>query len=217
MNLVFQDQYDGLIWKMLESPEDATLGLELRSEADMSVQYALIDLQSLDQLIYEHEALDWWSGLHLITPDKCYFKKFSDESDPSVFELWSISRETGELAQEQAGGLAPNHDHKSLFPVVYQEESESFQSVATFMDRKGRTIVRSVEYLELESHVCLTYYLLENKSLNRYVYVMDMDGQTLLDLQIDANMGGVVFQSFFTFGNLLIFVENRNTLHVYRF
>lgn len=215
MTLVFQDQYEALIWKIIEAEREPVIGIELRSEEDMQVQYALVDLNSFDQLIYEHEDIDWWSGMYAIDQDKCYFKKFTDESDPSIFELWSIDRASGVTHSEPS--YEEDHEATSVFPTIYQEGTDSFQSVQTFLDSKGKSIVRSVEYLETQDHVCMTYYLQRNKSFNRYVYVMDLEGNVLLDIQIDENMKGVVFQSFFTFRNLLIFAENRNILHVYRF
>lgn len=216
MTLVFTEQFDALIWKILEGSNESVLGIELRSEEDLQVQYRVLDLSSFDQMIYENEALDWWTGLQEVDREKVWIKKFEDESDPSQFIWWSVDRVTGELLEEPAPKRLLDSTSIGVFPVVYHQETEAFEKVRKFMAIRGIEISESVEYLESDDYIFVTYYLQKNKRLSRHVYVMNKVGKLLLEKQLDENMEGVVFQSFFTYKNLLIFVENRNELHVYQ-
>ncbi|MDW3193102.1 MAG: hypothetical protein R8G66_12090 [Cytophagales bacterium] len=216
MTLVFKEKFEGLVWKILEGNELAALGIELRSEEDLQVQYRVLELNSFDQVIYENEALDWWTGLQGVDQGKLWVKKFEDESDPSQHVWWSVDRLSGELFEEPMPEKLMQAPSESIFPVVFHHGTEAFEQVQRFMNRRGIEIAESVEYLEQEGYIFVTYYLKKNKQLSRFVYVMDKGGQVLMDHQLDENMEGVVFQSFFTYQNLLIFVENRNELHVYQ-
>ena len=216
MTLVFKEKFEGLVWKILEGNKLAALGIELRSEDDLQVQYRVLDLNSFDQVIYENEALDWWTGLQGVDQEKLWVKKFEDESDPSQHVWWSVDRVSGELFEEPMPENVMQAPSESIFPVVYHQGTEAFEQVQRFMTRRGIEIAESVEYLEREGYIFVTYYLKKNKQLRRFVYVMDKEGQVLMDRQLDEKMEGVVFQSFFTYQNLLIFVENRNELHVYQ-
>jgi hypothetical protein len=216
MTLVFTEQFESLVWKIQEASEVAALGIELRSEEDLQVQYRVLDLSSFDQAIYENEALDWWTGLQGVDSEKVWLKKFEDESDPSQHVWWTVDRVSGELFEEPEPEHLRNATSISVFPVVYHQGTDSFEKVKQFMAMRNIEISESVEYLEAEGYIFVTYYLKENKQLSRHVYVMNKEGKCLMDRQLDENMEGVVFQSFFTYKNLLIFVENRNELHVYQ-
>lgn len=216
MTLVFTEKFEGLVWKILEGSDVATLGIELRSEEDLEVQYRVLDLASFDQVIYENEALDWWTGLQGVDQDKLWVKKFEDESDPSQHVWWSVDRLSGELFEEPLPENLMRASTESVFPVVYHKGTAAFEKVQRFLAIRGIEIAESVEYLESEGYIFVTYYLKKNKQLSRFVYVMDNTGKVLMDRQLDEKMEGVVFQSFFTYQNLLIFVENRNELHVYQ-
>lgn len=216
MTLVFTEQFDALIWKILEASDISALGIELRSEEDLNVQYRVLDLSSFDQVIYENEALDWWTGLQGVDKEKVWVKKFEDESDPSQHVWWSVNRVSGELYEEPAPEHLSKSTSNSIFPVVYHQGTEAFEKVQQFMQTRGVEIAEVVEYLEERDYIFLTYYKKENKQLSRHVYVMNSQGMVLLHHQLDGKMEGVVFQSFFTYKNLLIFVENRNELHVYQ-
>ncbi len=216
MTLVFTEQFGALVWKILEASDQTALGIELRSEEDLHVQYRVLDLSSFDQVIYENEALDWWTGLQGLDKEKVWVKKFEDENDPSVHVWWSIDRVSGELLGEEAPEHLSNATTVGVFPVIYHQGTDAFEKVSLFMMQKGIEVVNAVEYLEIDGYILLAYYNKKNKQLSRNVYVMSQTGEVLLNRQIDENMEGVVFQSFFTYQNLLIFVENRNELHVYQ-
>ncbi len=216
MTLVFTEQFEALVWKILEASNTSALGLELRSEEDIHVQYRVLDLLTFDQVIYENEALDWWTGLQGVDQEKVWVKKFEDESDPSQHVWWSVDRVNGELFEESAPEHLFESTSISIFPVVYHQGTEAFDKVQRFMKTRGLEIAEGVEYLEAQGHIFVTYYQKKNNQLSRHVYVMNNQGNVLLDRQLDENMEGVVFQSFFTYKNLLIFVENRNELHVYQ-
>lgn len=216
MTLVFTEQFDSLIWKILEASNEAALGIELRSEDDLQVQCRVLDLSSFDQVIYENEVLDWWTGLDGVDQNKVWIKKFEEENDPSAHVWWAIDRENGEIFEETEPEHLSTSPTTSIFPVVYHQGTEAFNKVSKFLMTRGIEAAESLEYLETEDHILVTYYLRENKKLSRHVYVMNREGKLLLNRQLDENMEGVVFQSFFTYKNLLIFVENRNELHVYQ-
>lgn len=216
MNLVFTEQFDTWVWKILEASNASALGIELRSEEDLNVQYRILDLSTFDQIIYENEALDWWTGLHGVDEEKVWVKKFEDESDPSQHVWWSVDRVSGELYEEPVPAHILDATSTSIFPVVYHKGSEAFEKVQQFMQTRQVEILEAVEYLEGLDHIFIAYYRRENKQLSRHVYVMNSQGMVLLDQQLDEKMEGVVFQSFFTYKNLLIFVVNRNELYVYQ-
>lgn len=217
MTLVFTEQFDALIWKIMEATNVSALGLELRSEQDLNVQYRVLDLKSFDQVIYENEALDWWTGLQGVDADKVWIKKFEDESDPSVFVWWSMDRISGELFEESAPQHLMHDEPVGNFPAVYHPGMDAYEKVQTFLRKRTIEVTDPLEYLETDDFICIAYYLRKNKQLSRHVYVMDNKGALLMNRQLDENMQGVVFQSFFTYQNLFIFVENRNELHVYKF
>ena len=216
MELVFTEQFDLLIWKIQEASNQLALGIELRSEEDLQVQYRVLDLYSFDQVIYENEALDWWTGLQGVDPEKVWVKKFEDENDPSQYVWWSVDRISGAVYEETGQPHLLQAPAISVFPAVYYPGTEAFEKVRQFMARRQIEVVEAVEYLETEGYIVMTYYLKKNKQLSRHVYVMDSEGKLWMDHQLDEKMEGVVFQSFFTYENLLIFVENRNKLHVYQ-
>ena len=214
MKLLHSKIFKGIVWKVFPHMEEHRLMVEVRNEEAMEVKYSLIDLSTFAFEEIQNEELNWWTSSFGFIDSSLIFKHFTDETNPAINELFLYDYKKKEWTKSNDVAERVEVPEEKL-PIIYYEESESFKSISKFLSRNKINPIKAIEYLEWEDKVVMSYYEKQNNVLGRYVYVMNQEGQMLLKEKIDQQMKGVVFQSFFTLQNLLIFVKERVELKIY--
>jgi hypothetical protein len=207
--------------------------------------YFTIDLTSLEgKSIHPPKALDWWSKLVHLYGSRLFIMQYEDQNNPGpgTFLVYDYRLDQIEFSREKVlideifggtirGVVMEEEEQKPLelnfgatdnagsaeFPVLYTEGEEDFATVAEFiLTQKDEKISLAVEYLEKDDLIVLSYYLRTAKEYDRYLMVLQNE-EVVLDRKIDRGMKGLSTESFFLFGNQLIFVEDRITLQVYEY
>ncbi|MEM9325809.1 MAG: hypothetical protein AAGA85_09140 [Bacteroidota bacterium] len=201
----------GVIWHLVPAKE-GRIALEIRSEDQLEVRFVVVDLQTKDQASFESDVLDWWTALQGFGKRGLIFKRFADDKDPSkheYFELLSTGDSKSATPEDIVeAGLA--------YPQFYQAGSTSFQLVADYLWEHKVKAVAGAEYTEWRDLIVVGYYQAVGDLLDRHLLALDREGVAVLHEKIDTGMQGVVFESFFTFTEYLVFVKERKELNVYR-
>ena len=237
--------FSGVIWKLLLDPHYQQLALEVRSEQSLEMFYHVIDLSSFDEkIVYPPKQVDWWSNLLHAYGSRLFVMQYQDQNNPGpgTFLVYDYNHEQVEHSKQRVlidkiegpvvRGFFTEDDNQKPFelildssdapyeadyPVLYPEGTGDFQTVADFVElQKKMRISLGVEYLEKRGLIVLSYYKKGNKKYDRYLMLLHNE-QVKLDRKIDSDMNGLSTESFFLFGNKLIFVEERITLQVYEY
>lgn len=215
MNLLKSQLYDGFVWKISEVCDDK-IAVEIRNEELLEVSFEVLDISNphIESVIIDDQ--NWNTGLVGITSEKLVVKELLDENDPSSYELYAIDINSLEKEKTDGNTESSGNNNDLRYPSFYKKESSDFQLITDFLAERSIDVVHGAEYLEWVGGIVMAYYQKEESGLTRSIICLDLNGKVLLNEKIDEKMFGVVFQSFFTFTDLLIFVRNRKELLVYR-
>jgi len=102
-------------------------------------------------------------------------------------------------------------------PLYFPQENEHFLSILEFVKSlTNQTPIKAVEYLELNEGLILSYFVPNGKLLDNYLLATDLNGKLLLHQQLTTQLKGIAKGTFYVSNGLLSFVQDRNTLIVYR-
>ena len=211
MKLALSRQFEGYIWHIVPAGENR-LALELRAEDQLSVRFVVVDLLTMDQAAYESPEVDWWTSLVNMDGADLILKKFGDEQDPSKHTYYRLAR----YGTWQSMNVPETVSGEALFPQYYPAGTSDFDTVSSFLRSKGISSVAGIEYTEWRNFIVVGYYKANARLLDRYLLLLKGDGSDVFHDKIDQGMQGVVFESFFTFTDYLVFVKERKELNVYR-
>jgi hypothetical protein len=110
---------------------------------------------------------------------------------------------------------APLDTSMLILPEQYPAGTPYFETVKTFLARKLNLLpVLSLEYVEHDSRILVSYYVMEN-GLANYLLVMQKDGVVLMHEKLGEQLKGIGLETFFILSGCLIFVKNRMELVSY--
>jgi len=128
-----------------------------------------------------------------------------------------IDRETGAVQAVGWENKTSVRDTHSKSPAQYLEESTHFESVKSFILQKtGWTIVRGVEYLEMDGRIMVSAYSDHEGSLANYLLVFNQAGTLLMQEKLGEKLEGLGTDTFFVLSGCLFFVKNKSELVAYR-
>jgi hypothetical protein len=134
--------------------------------------------------------------------------------DPHIVQLNIF---TGEIIEKDLKLDEPVDKISEPFsPFQYLQGSSYYDSVNEFLlqycDRKAEG---TIEYLEHEGLIFISYHVRETGGLVNYLLVMNEEGKHLYHEKIDDQLKGLGVDTFFILSGCLIFVRNKRELLSY--
>ncbi|ELR71836.1 hypothetical protein C900_02211 [Fulvivirga imtechensis AK7] len=103
-------------------------------------------------------------------------------------------------------------------PFHYREGSDYFDTVSDFIrTMTGKEAVRGTDYYENDEVMIMSvYFLNQNDKLDNHLFVVDHQGDPLMDIQLENDSEGISAETFFIYHNKLIFVAHTRDFFIYQ-
>ncbi|MEQ9169030.1 MAG: DUF4905 domain-containing protein [Fulvivirga sp.] len=149
-------------------------------------------------------------GINYVSFNTSTFSCVADSGELQFFDLT-----TGELVEERS--LIESKSGRAVLPpVFYPQSNQYFDTIRRFIDGiNGDETVAGAEYLEAESWIGISYYVRNDKLVNKLL-VVGMDREVLLLETLAEELSGVGQDTFFVTDNKLIFVKDKSKLFIYQ-
>jgi len=193
------------IWNLLYNKTKNVFFVVERAEKDRSIQIweVLLERQKKTKA---WTSSDQWEYFVASEGDFLYSKVYQNEHDPSRSQLFRhhlIHKKKEEV------DTYPRLSFEGIKePMIYEFETAYHKTLSMFL---GLDLPLSSEYLEIEDHIIISYYLRLSEGFDRYLLLVK-NGKKLWKVKQDHRMKGFSSGSFFVFKHLLIFVKNRNEI-----
>jgi hypothetical protein len=203
------------LWKDFHLEEKWWVSLGAAT-ADKIIFTCYLETQNPDKkgiLVYHLQppALVWWSNDFSLTAVSSsavhgYTSKFGNRE--VKLDVQSGSELSPDQIQQATSDIVCR-------PVQYAEGSSHFDTVKTFLAQKlNLSPVLAFEYLEYDSRIFISYYVMET-GLANYLLVVGSEGEVLLHEKLDEHLKGIGMDTFFVLAGCLFFVKNREDLVSY--
>ncbi|MEQ9404441.1 MAG: hypothetical protein RIM99_12685 [Cyclobacteriaceae bacterium] len=197
-----------MVWKIILSDCSDLLLIDVRNESVKQVTIFKFDLNTLDIRNLGVDIL-WWSNIEYYN-DGLFISEYQDKHDPNQKKYFLVN----EIGKEEVSRTElPVKKNQMSCPVIYEEGSESFKIVSEYLNLD---LPCSVEYLELDDKIIISYYLRSGKEFDRYILVLK-EGQEKVHVIQDSGMKGFAAGSFFVLNDKLFFIKERNEMCIYSF
>lgn len=168
------------------------------------------DKKSLVAYNVNTQRVAWWQNGYSVTSVNSLYVMGVDARFPekqSVLDLF-----TGQPVSHVDFHLEDSQNFPVIRPFQYKEGTAHFDTVKDFLNaRWGILPVATIEYLEFESLIIISVFLME-EGLANYLYVLDTSGELLSKEKLGQDLKGVGMDTFYIFSGHLIFVKNKNEL-----
>jgi hypothetical protein len=122
-----------------------------------------------------------------------------------------------ELDQNSKFDSSADEISSAVRPFQYYEGTDYYKTVQKFLAEKySVNAEHTVEYLEHDGLVVISYYVREGKDLVNYLLVVDESGNMLLHEKLDEQLKGLGVDTFFVLSGCLFFVRNKRHLLSYK-
>ena len=161
--------------------------------------------------IFEDRMLWWNNDFSIVSVSNAVVEGVSSKYG---FRQVTLDIMTG---QEISGkhGEQPAHAPVTR-PHQFLAEHSYFGTVKTFLEQKfNLSPLISLEYLEHDSLVFISFYVQENELAN-YLIILSADGSLLVKEKLDEQLKGIGLDTFFILSGCVFFVKNRAELVSYK-
>jgi hypothetical protein len=234
----FSFKLPGKIWKVVTPINAKKLVVEVRDEPNMKVSFYEIDLDSKTKKLLSIDKSDWWASLLQSNYPYVLIEKYLDPQDPVNKELIIYDLQKSEVVQVLSGfqfmnwttdGILGYQSGKSNQPRVHQLSMPHFKTssityplqfdqgtpghhtVAEFLEKDVQKFL-SVEYLEYQNYIIISYYDRLGTKFARKLRVLQDDDE-LCDIILDEQVEGFAAGGFFVKDQTLIFVVKSQYLN----
>ncbi len=207
MQPLFQKPFEGIIWSSIISNDNNLLVLDVRNEAEKSIEYFKLNLDTYQIAQLLTQPSSWWSMIERFD-QQLFLSEYKSENDPNSKMFYRLD---GDNKKEIAESEIPYSENVIIQPSIYEPGSGYFKTVREFL---GLDLPCACEYLEIDRKIILSYYLRSGKELERYLLVLQ-EGKKAMKVLQDNQMNGFASGSFFVVNGRLIFIKNRNEIFVY--
>ncbi len=245
INPKFEKEFTGLIWQIKLDSYSGNLSIEVRNEDNLDIQFFQLDpkIPSLKEL-WTPDSLSWWSSLVASHGPYTMLNSFEDQKNPGPGKFLVLNQDAHRIEHDldhfEFIGISSNdligrtitdkgmeekvlklnlQDGSNLklnleYPGFISPDSNDFQTIVEYLNEFGVQPVLGAEYFEVDENIILSYYVNSGRKFDRYICWLNSGNINLMH-KIDEGMTGIAFESFLTFQNHLIFVENRSILKIY--
>jgi hypothetical protein len=238
----YSRSFSGFVWKIKVDEIKNKLWIETRDENSYEVKLFWVDIVSAKSEEYSCEKIfNWWDNLYHVYNGQVLIQTIPESANPGPINLGiydadsgkvqsqldsiliqSINRNTitytgpeghqDQLNLRQAGEEMRNK-YSVLHPGVYTESNEYYGMLQEYLHSKDIAVVGPIAYLESNDHILMSYHSRE-KELSRNLLWIHQDA-VKMNKVIDQHMKGYSHESFFTFGEYLIYVADRKNLAIH--
>ncbi|WP_242919645.1 DUF4905 domain-containing protein [Pontibacter liquoris] len=125
---------------------------------------------------------------------------------------------TPEAAAQATDTYSHSRYEECRYPMVYLEGEEYFTQVQAFIVAlQGHRPVKALEYAETDSLLVVSYYVeTPDGKLDNYLVVFNFEADLQLNTFLGQGLSGIGTDTFFIFRHKLYFIQNKDSLQVYR-
>ncbi|MEQ8583264.1 MAG: DUF4905 domain-containing protein [Marinoscillum sp.] len=239
-SFAFSFAFTSKIWQVVLDAGTGHLVLELRNEDTQEIKYQMINLGSLgSEKSFDIPEADWWTTVLRFYHPYLLLERYNDPQNPLskdllVYDTHSLSlnhvltdfqfiQQEGAVLIGHVPGDQTNEQRWNLdaltealpednvrYPVYYAPGSEHFNLVKEFLEVDEAP--QGFEYDEYGEYIIISYYERLGTKFDRKLLVMQGDVELYHEV-VDTGLNGYASGSFFTFKNLLVFIQNGNQIH----
>jgi hypothetical protein len=173
--------------------------------------------------------LDGKTGKEIWQDPKKTFLALSDgfviasEGEDEDKKYLKLESKTGKAVQEldtkalfkARSNQKQNESLKNSFH--FSAESPHFSKIAGFVKQiTNMEPVTGMDYLEYEEQVVISFYLYAKEGLENYLLVIDEEGNIRFKECLGTHLKGIALDTFFVFGDLLIFVKEKKEIVIFK-
>ncbi len=152
----------------------------------------------------------WWHNGYAVTSVNSLYVIGVDARFPEKQSVLDLL--TGQPVSHVDFHLEDSQNFPVIRPFQYREGTAHFNTIRDFLNaRWGILPVVTIEYLEFESLIIMSVFLME-EGLANYLYVLDAGGELLSKEKLGEDLKGVGMDTFYVYSGHLIFVKNKNEL-----
>ncbi len=139
----------------------------------------------------------------------------AEHVDPETHEHQYIDIMSGQQVIKKE--VKPVVENKKVnYAFHYVEGSEYFNTVDKFLASVlSVRLVEAVDYYQFEKGVVISYYLREGNVLSNRLVVVSMERKVLFEETLGENLTGISDNTFFIYGDNLIFVKEKQHFFIY--
>lgn len=217
LHSIFSNHFEANIWTLQYNQPSNSIIVELRSQTDLTVQFAVCNLNSNNVTILDIKQVDWWTSLDFYDGNVLYLKKYDSDSNPVIKEVieYKISDRSLNFINPENYNIKTQNEN--LSPSLYPSGNDYYQLLVQFIEDLGNMVANKagMEYLDYNGNVYLSYYTGDEKMAN-YLLVVDKNRDILLHECLDENLSGIGQDTFTIANNKLIFVKQKQELVTYQ-
>ena len=135
------------------------------------------------------------------------------EEDQPVWQYADLAtgKVLGTVSEETISG-EHSPETSSVFPLLYTEENIHYKTICEFIQQNGYANTGPVEYLEYAGKLLLSFYLREGKKMINILFVVDEEGEILLEDKLTEGAEGIGMAAFFICNKKLIYIKNKTSI-----
>lgn len=102
---------------------------------------------------------------------------------------------------------------KWLVPLPYSPADAHYPVLQQFIRKQtGLEAVQTIEYLETDRHIVLSFYATNHGVLANFLMVCSLSGELLLHICLEEKVAGLGSDTFFIFAQKLFFIQEKRRL-----
>lgn len=201
-------------WTGMEAVHNGVLllhGYEQSKETGRHVGITAVS-ETSGQLLWENPVLTF-AGL--ISDEKL----LAENTLGQLIELELISGAeekysfTKEHAKTQIQAFGNKLSNALQTPLPYLPADAYYPLLQEFIKKQtGRTAIQTIEYLETENQIFLSFYAEVDSVLANFLLVSSAQGEVLLEFCLQQNVTGLGSDTFFIFAEKLFFIQDKTSL-----
>ena len=205
-----------LVWENVQFEESWWLSLAAIGDVVMLTHYDNPDnpdLQSVLAVDLHSREILWWKnkfsfhamvGKSIIGTDSSLGTKFV-----------ALNLQDG-MPLNDKPDLTTHQNFLLRKPLQYLPQTTYYETVADFLRKQVVAPEGTIEYLEVDEFVFISFYSRNDANLANYLIVVTIEGKFLLNEKIGEHLKGIGLDTFFIFCGYLIFVKNKSELVSYK-
>ncbi|MFY0607148.1 MAG: DUF4905 domain-containing protein [Cyclobacteriaceae bacterium] len=233
----FSLKFDSTIWKLLVDAYSDRMILEMRDLDSQSIHFEELKLSTGAPNSFQIKSADLWTSIVAYQYPVLLLEQFSDPQNPNSKHLLIYDVALGKMVRSVEGlqftlvknGILYGSDLstrkesqidlglplseaavKMESPVFFSKDADNAQSIVDYLELESLAL--GFEYFEGHNCIIICYYERFGTNFDRTLVLIRND-EEILRRKIDQGMTGYAPGSFFIYGNMLIFIENRNQLN----
>jgi hypothetical protein len=238
----YSRSFSGFVWKIKVDEIKNKLWIETRDENSYEVKLFWVDVEAAKSEEYSCEKkFNWWDNLYHVYNDQVLIQTIPESANPGPIDLSIYDAESGKVQSQldhilirsinqnviiytglqgykdqinlRQSGEKMQNKCRVCFPGIYTESNEYYTILQKYLQSKDITVTGPIAYLESNDHILMSYHTGEKELTRSFLWIHH--DEVKMNRVIDQHMKGYSLESFFTFGEYLVYVADRKNLAVH--